>query len=92
MIKELEHHFERHRRHVGANARCFDNVKGMTNAGRQYLGFPIVVVVDFDDVTDEFQTVLTDIIESAHERADVSGHLGICIHIADKSTNVIPES
>ena len=73
MINELGHHFERHCRHVGTNARCFDNVNGMANAGREYFGFPIVVVIDFDDVADEFQTVLSDVIESAHERADVGG-------------------
>jgi hypothetical protein len=35
--------------------------------------FQIVVVIDFHDVTDKFQTVLSDVIESPDERADVGG-------------------
>ena len=57
MINDLGHHFERHCRHVGTNA-TFDDVNGMSNAGREYFGFPIIVVIDFDDVADDFQTVL----------------------------------
>src|SRR5687768_17670150 len=71
MINELSHHFERHCCHVGTNARCFDNVNRMTNTGREYFGFPIIVVIDFDDVADELQTVLPNVIEPAHERANV---------------------
>ena len=71
MINELGHHLERHCRHVGTNARRFNNVNGMANAGREYFGFPIVVLIDFDNVADELQAVLPDVIESADEGADV---------------------
>ena len=65
MVDELPHHFERHRRHICAGTRRFNHVNGMANAGREHLSFPIVVVVDFDNIGDEVQTVLPDIIESA---------------------------
>ena len=67
------HHFEWHRGHICASARRFNHVNGMANAGREHLGLPIVIVIDFHDVTDEFQTVLPDVIESPDERADVGG-------------------
>lgn len=76
MINELGHHFEWHRRDICSEACRFNHVNGMANAGREYFGFPIVVVVDFDDVGDELQAILSNIIKSADERADV-GRAGL---------------
>jgi pyruvate kinase len=73
VLDELLHHFEGHRGHIRADARSFDDVNGMANAGREHFRLPVVVVVDFDDLGEEFKAVLPDVIKPADKGADVSG-------------------
>src|SRR5215213_5673541 len=77
VIEELIEHFERHRGDVSSKPRSFDYVNRMAQARRQNFRFPIVVLIDLDDVLQQDQSVLADIVETAEKRTDKSG-AGFC--------------
>ncbi len=70
MVEQLIDYLKGHCRYVSAHSRCFDHVYRMTHACRQNFSFPIVVPVDLNDVLEQQQTVFSDVVEPAKERAD----------------------
>ena len=73
MIEELIDYLEWHRSDVRANTRSFDDVNGMSQARGQHLGLPIVVVINFDNLTEEYEPILPNVVESPEEWTDETG-------------------
>ena len=49
------------------------HVQRVAHAGHQHLGLEVVVSVDLDDLGDHLHAVLADVVQAAHEGADVGG-------------------
>src|SRR5690606_3104789 len=72
MAQQTEYRAKWRSNYIGANFRTVYDVHGVTNGGRQDLGFVAVVVVDGAYFVYKRQSVRGNVVQPAQERGNVS--------------------
>ena len=73
VVQQVEKRLERHRGHVGSGQGGLLYVGGMADRGRQEIGVEVIVVVDLNDLLDQFHAAGRDVVDATDEGADVVG-------------------
>ena len=72
MLDQLLDHLEGHGSDMCAHARGGDDMDWMADARGQHLCLPVVVTVNFYDLGQQFQSILSNVVQASEKRADVS--------------------